>query len=215
MRRGFAGVALLLASLGAAPSESGTLRVPRGRAPSIDGIVRAGEWKGAATRKLEGGGRIHYLHDGADLFVGLSDLPGSGWGYGAVMLGTPDTVLVLHASAQIGSAVYTARNEPGGRIWRPSDSTYTWKPGPRAYAEEGWMADVAPRDGARGREFRIARRTLGERRLAITYVVQTQGEASQAVRLPAALTIDRRVIDGWNPDSITIAPEDWLRIEWK
>jgi hypothetical protein len=131
-------LALLVAVLGLAPPAPGAVKVPRGRPPSIDGVVRAGEWEGAVTRPLEGGG-----------------------------------------------------------------------------AEEGWMADVAPQDGAGGREFRIARRTVGARRFAISYIVPTKGEESRAVRLPATLSIDRRVIDGWNPDSIAIAPEGWLRLRWQ
>jgi hypothetical protein len=208
--------AVLLASiLGATPPAPSTIAVPRGRAPAIDGVVRPQEWKGAATRPMEGGGRVHFLHDGTDLFVGLSGLPGTGWGYGALLLGSSDSVLVLHASAKVGSALYTATGTPKARLWRPASESYEWKEGPRLYAEEGWMADVAPSDGAKGREFRIARRTLGDRRLAIAYIVQTTGEHSNTVRLPASFTIDRRVPDGWNPDSIVIAPEGWVRVTLK
>jgi len=205
----------LIALLAAASPDAGTIAVPRGRAPVIDGVVRTGEWKGALTRPLEGGGRAHFLHDGTDLYVGLSELPGKGWGYGALMLGDADTVVVLHASAQVGSAVYVVRTDTNARTWRPLAPDYTWKKADRLYAEEGWMADVAPEDGAKGREFRIALRTVGERRLGLVYLVQTKGEESAALRLPAGLAIDRRVPDGWNPDSIAIAPENWLRVTWK
>lgn len=208
-------VALLGAVLGAAPPAPSTIAVPRGRAPSIDGVVGAAEWKDAVTRPLDGGGRAHFLHDGTDLYIGLSGLPGTGWGYGALLLGSSDSVLVFHASAKVGSAVYAAQGEMEARIWRPASKSYEWKEGPRLYIEEGWVADVAPRDGAKGREFRVARRMLGDRRLAIAYIVQTTGENSKTVRLPASFTIDRRVPDGWNPDSIAISPEEWLRVSWK
>ena len=208
------GVAAALVSRAAdAPPTPGTIEVPRGRAPVIDGVVRAEEWKGALTRPLEGGGLAHFLHDGTDLFVGLSNLPGAGWGYGALLLGAADSVLVLHASAKTGSAVY--RVAGSARIWRPDSKTYDWKDAPKLYAEEGWMADIAPRDGSKGREFRIARRTLGARRLALSYVVQTAGENSQDVRLPAWLALDRKVVDGWNPDSIAISPIEWPRVRLK
>ena len=207
-------VAWCVALFAAAPAP-GTVDVPRGRAPTIDGVVRPSEWKNAATRPLEGGGRIHLLHDGKDLYVGLSELPGTGWGYGALMLGSSDTVLVLHASAKVGSAAYVAHGEGAARLWRPLSKTYEWKAGYTLYAEEGWMADVAPRDGAKGREFRISRRTLGDRRLALEYAVQTSGENSARLRLPASLTIDPKVPDGWNPDSIVISPQEWVRIKLK
>ena len=212
---GLLGVAALASSVAGAPPAPGTIEVPRGRAPVIDGMVRADEWKGSITRAIEGGGSAHFLHDGTDLFIGLSALPGAGWGYGALLLGSEDSVLVLHASAQVGSAVYVATGNPKARIWRPSSRTYEWKVGPKLYAEEGWMADIAPRDGSKGREFRISRRTLGGRRLALSYVVQTDGENSTNVRLPAQLAIDRKVIDGWNPDSIAISPGEWLRVRLK
>lgn len=208
-------VGFVISIFAVAPATTSKVDVPRGRAPSIDGVVRADEWKGAATLPLEGGGRVHFLHDGNDLYVGLSDLPGSGWGYGALMLGSADTVLVLHASAKVGSAVYAATGDPKTRIWRPRSKTYDWKEGARLYEEEGWMADVAPRDGAKGREFRIARRTLGKQRIALFYAVQTTGEKSQGVYLPASLTIDRGVPDGWNPDSISISTEKWLEVTLK
>jgi hypothetical protein len=131
------------------------------------------------------------------------------------MLGSSDTVLVLHASAKVGSARYIAHGDSAARLWRPTSKSYEWKKGDSLYTEEGWMADVAPRDGAKGREFRISRRTLGERRLAIEYIVQTTGENSKRVRLPASLTIDPKVPDGWNPDSIAISQEEWPRIRMK
>jgi hypothetical protein len=206
---------ILISILAATPPVSNTIDVPRGRAPTIDGVVRPTEWKGAVTRPLEGGGRAHFLHDGSDLFVGLSGLPGTGWGYGALLLGSSDSVFVLHASAKVGSAMYAARGDAKTRIWRPASATYVWKEGARLYAEEGWMADVAPEDGSKGREFRIARGTLGDRRLAIEYVVQTNGENSKRVRLPASFALDSKVTDGWNPDSIAISTETWPRVTWK
>jgi len=111
--------------------------------------------------------------------------------------------------------VYVARGNPKARIWRPMSETYDWKEGPKLYAEEGWMADIAPRDGAKGREFRVSRRTLGGHRLALSYVVQTDGENSKNVRSPSSLAIDQKVIDGWNPDSIAISPEEWPRVRLK
>ena len=206
--------ALFVSVLGVTPVPS-TIEVPRGRAPTIDGVVHTAEWKGAVVRPLEGGGRAYFLHDSTDLFIGLADLPGTGWGYGAAMLGSPDTILVLHASAKVGSAVYVSDGDSSTKIWRPVSKSYAWKEPARLFAEEGWLADVAPRDGSKGREFRIARRMLGDRRLAIAYIVQTTGENSTTVRLPASFAIDKRVPEGWNPDSIAISPEAWMPLRWK
>jgi len=122
---------------------------------------------------------------------------------------------VLHASAKAGSAVYVAAGNQRPRIWRPKSETYVWKESAKLYAEEGWMADIAPRDGSKGREFRVSRRTLGDRGLALSYIVQTTNENSTDVRFPAWLSIDRKVIDGWNPDSIAISPGDWPRVRLK
>lgn len=219
----FLSAVLLTSTAGTIAVGANLVRVGRGMAPRVDGLVEEGEWQGARVLPLAGGGTVQILHDGEDVYFGLSGLPGKGYGFGCLFLAFPDRVLVLHASAQLGSAVYE-QGRDGNRSWNPRSSTYTWQRAKTIFPAEGWMADVSLRDGSRGREFRVSRGLLGRvavpAKVALGYVVQTQaGESASVITSwPPGLSdavVNRALLEGRNPDGLSFRPESWAQLELK
>jgi len=80
------------------------LSVPGAEAPTIDGVMEAGEWNEATSTMMTDASPLHWMHSGETLFVALE-----GGDLGAVNLAitTGDEVWILHSSAALGSALYT------------------------------------------------------------------------------------------------------------
>lgn len=149
---------LVSAAGGAAQSGGPRVEVPHVRAATVDGVIDEAEWRGAWRTTLSQGTEVRLMHDGRRLFVGLSKLPGTaGWGCAFVAPAGRSPVRVLHASAQLGSAIYDAAGAGASSsgAWSPRSATYEWKVAERLVREEGWMANVSAKGDAAAREFAI------------------------------------------------------------
>lgn len=153
---------LVSAAGGAAQSGGPRVEVPHVRAATVDGVIDEAEWRGAWRTTLSQGTEVRLMHDGRRLFVGLSRLPGTaGWACAFVAPAGRSPVRVLHASAQLGSAIYDAAgasaiSSSGGSVtWSPRSTTYEWKVAERLVREEGWLANVSANGDAAAREFAI------------------------------------------------------------
>lgn len=153
---------LVSAAGGAAQSRGPRVEVPHVRAATVDGVIDEAEWRGAWRTTLSQGTEVRLMHDGRRLFVGLSKLPGTaGWACAFVAPAGRSPVRVLHASAQLGSAIYDAAgasvssSSGASGAWSPRSTTYEWKVAERLVREEGWMANVSANGDATAREFAI------------------------------------------------------------
>jgi len=188
------------------------LAVPSGYTPVIDGRITDSSWDFARDMSLPSGASVRLVHDGRYLFVAFDERAAGGWGFGTLYIGRESEVRVLHASAQVGSAVYRP-NADG--TWSPEATTYTWKPVQQLVREEGWYANVATEGGAAGREFAVRLDLLKNARIALVYV-REEGEDGRAVRTwPANLgdgASDMRLVEGRNPDGLTFNVEQWIAL---
>jgi hypothetical protein len=168
------GALLSLPTASSAAAE--TVRVPRAKAPVVDGIISAGEWDRARVEKLKGGGEVLLQHDGEYLYV-ATRVTGTGIGSLCVPHGAKG-VAVLHASAAIDAGLY----EAAGTDWRVAKqfdfkvrdtgaSPEAMKQRAAFLAEQGWFANTS-RSGSAEREFQIAWKLGGARGLplAVTYL---------------------------------------------
>lgn len=120
-----------------------------GRPPVVDGKVNPVEWKHATHVALsEGQGEALLLHDGNYLYVGII---GFRPGIGSVCLPNRNGVVVLHASAALGTAAFE-QTDGKWRMTHPFNWTNrdTGK-SPEAMAErekfltsKGWFANTSP-----------------------------------------------------------------------
>lgn len=203
----------ILSEAGPAPGE---LSIPLvGRAPVVHGVVGADEWKGAASIALDQGATVRILHDGARVYLAVSGVPGSG--FGCVMVGAAGGVRVLHASAKLGSAIYTP-DKSGA--FHPRSTTYTWKPADRMLREEGWMASTV-KDGHQ-QEFALSFALLGlpdrPARIALGFWHRTGPDPAHLVvatpiTWPAGLRDgvgNAELLAGFNPPGLRFDMASWL-----
>ncbi len=197
--------------------EKSELLVPSGPAVELDGKLGAEEWKGALAMPLGAGGELLLRHDERYLYVGVRG-KGSGWAH--LYLQDGDTVVVRHASAALGSAVY-AKDElgkwqptqafPARDAWALRDSSLTpeARASRQAFLErEGWVAS----NNAMGKsefEFILARKGLGEHPLlAVAFL----SNPTQPLLFPARLAdgcADARLLTGATPNDLDFQPGTW------
>lgn len=182
---------LVSAAAGAAQSGGPRVEVPHVRAATVDGVIDEAEWRGAWRTTLSQGTEVRLMHDGRRLFVGLSKLPGAaGWACAFVAPAGRSPVRVLHASAQLGSAIYDAAgagaSSSGSGAWSPRSATYAWKVAERLVREEGWMANVSAKGDAAAREFAIDLDRLAP--TTTTAAARGDGAASGTAAVTAATT---------------------------
>lgn len=211
----------------ASPPAAPPITVPFGSAPRIDGKVAPEEWAGAHQVDIGAGARLHLVHDGAHLFLAVSGVPAHGFGLACVFIAEADRVHVLHASAKLGSAIYT---QSAGAGFDPRSKEYAWKPADQILREEGWMASTVG-EGSDGstQEFAIALNRLAlaadtatpSSPVAVGYSYLNSDTDRDDKIMSGLLTWPRATGDavanisllgGWNPDQVRFLPERWARL---
>jgi hypothetical protein len=212
---GLVAIALAVArSNTASPSTRGAVDEAAPRSvPTIDGVVRAAEWSGASRDGLTGGGEVLRLRVRDELYVAVK---GKSPGIASLCVGNARRVAVLHASAALGTVVYTLRgNDRWSRgpqfEWRVRASPRT---GPASAAERAtflaenrWLANSGHRP-LLVREFRLRldadRQFLGATHLAtdsmeIAYWPESMADGCRSANL----------VRGDAPDTLEFSPLRW------
>jgi len=196
--------------------EGPTVSVPRGEPPVIDGRISAGEWEGASVETFANGGRLVFIyHDG---FLYLAIRAGTGGMIaGNVLLARGDEIVVLHASAALGTGIYR-READGWRLvqgftWRCRDTGESQAAQDEREAflrEEGWVATNSYIGAPNELEYRIE--TTGEAlRLAVNYILASQ----PGVKIPWPDALEDGSVQptpGGLPERLEFSPEQWARI---
>lgn len=189
--------------------------VPKASAPTIDGVINEAEWKSAA----EPAKGIRLMHDGRFLYLGLS---GGGEGLGSINLASKGKVLVLHASAALGTAVYEAKQD-GWHIGRKftfncrktDNSPVAVEERSKFLAADGWVANVFNQGSKDQREYKISLDLLDDEKatLAITYFDTQKNE--NTISWPPATddTYHPKLAAGWLPEPIQLDPSKWAKVK--
>ncbi len=201
----------LLAALLMSEGDAMKVAVPRIAKPTIDNQIAEDEWRGAAESTLPGGARILLGTDGETLYFAIDQAPEARFGYGCLFVKAGADIHVLHASARLGSARYTRRDD----AWRPDKPDYVWiDTGEAMWREEQWRAGVNPKTT---QEFAVSIERLGERPLIALGYVLFRDRKPQAIGWPAALDDATRhigLLSGRNPDDAKFSAERWARLEF-
>jgi hypothetical protein len=200
-----------------------TIAVPKGTAPRVDGVVVPDEWAAAHRIEIGAGARLHLMHDDKNLYLAVSGVPAHGFGLACVFISEGELVHVLHASAQIGSAVYA----PAGDGLNPRAKEYAWKEADVLMREEQWVASVIDtRDGS-SQEFAIAFERLAlapstvSAPIALGYLYLDSDTDKDDQRMSGLLTwpagtgdavANKELLGGWNPEHLHFARERWARL---
>ncbi len=213
--------AVAVVALGiAAPRAESTVEVPFGSGITVDGGLDQNEWHGAVVLPVEGGpGRVLLKHDGKDLLVGISG-SGRGWSHLAVTRG--DEVVILHASAALGQAVFR-RGEDGK--WNPSNE-FDWalrnigldedaEAQRTAYHKaHGWVASTVELRTPNHYEYRVSREVFADGTLSLIYAT----DADSPIYWPAGLDDDvrsRELVFGNLPPGVSFDPATWSRLTFQ
>jgi len=110
-------VGILVGVLGA----QGSVDVPFGKAPSIDGKIDAQEWADAARHELANSVALFLKTDESHIYLAMR---GSKQGWSHVYLNRDGTdVSVIHASAALGQIVY---KQDERKLWQPQNE-FVWE----------------------------------------------------------------------------------------
>lgn len=191
-------------------NNSSEIDVPKRAAITVDGKMNEDEWKDALTLDLKGGGQLKLSRNGEFLQIGIR---GGKAGLSHVYLTDGKDVFVLHASAQLGMAVY--RKE--GEVWQPIQK-FKWglrdqagnHPGSLAYLKtNGWLASVTV-EPSNEREYKVSTKFKdgGKFRLAAAYV----GNPMSPQFFPNTITDDTlkpQLLFGSEPVNLHFKLEQW------
>lgn len=185
--------------------------------PVLDGTISQGEWNDA--KRFSGSGGLEVFLATGDSAVYLA-VRGPGDGFPHVTLARGDSVLILHASAALGTARYVGAGHTK-RLDRPFTFALRRTDMDRAgqaeresfYSKEGWVASTV-RMGVTGEtEFKIARSLIGpDGRIAIAYWSASGG----VERWPASLADDvtaQRMVQGFLEEEAEFLVADWAPVE--
>jgi hypothetical protein len=192
-----------------------TLAVAQAR-PVIDGTIDRDEWAGAQRHALNGGGELLILQQANDLYVAVR---GGTRGFPSLCLGDKDQVEVLHASAALGTAVYTRHD----RSWTRS-AAFDWKVRDRAapaeqlaaeresfFAEHQWLANASSAESP-DREFRI-RLTPTRRQLGVAFLDTATKRAAYWPADAADGCVDSELLRGEAPKLLKFNPWRWHELK--
>jgi hypothetical protein len=194
--------------------QAGAVEVLRGATPVIDGRTDDAAWSAASGVAL-GGNELRIVHDGANVYLAVSRPTSDGMAFGCVFVADSDRVSIFHASAQLGTAVYTHTD---GAFF-PASKEYAWRDAATMQKVEGWHASTVGPE-TRHQEFALSFERLGQpsspRRIAFGYIVIPRDaqdlSTASTVTWPAGLTdgvADPQMLGGFNPDAIHFAPSSW------
>lgn len=201
--------ALLYLLAVAAPQDPAVTDVPFGKAADIDGKMPDEEWADAAVVKVGETATIRVKHDKTTLYLAHSKFPAGG--FACLFVKSGDDVRILHASAQLGSALYRKKAD----AWNPAAKDYAWKKADRMWKEEGWRASEG---FAAGQEFAVSFKTLGlegaeSATIALGYVHFEKREGKSLVWPDTGdACADAKLLAGWNPEGLKFDFSKWAVI---
>lgn len=187
------------------------LKVPQCKAVKIDGKVEAKEWSGA-IKNTQKSGTLRFSHDDKFLNVAL-ELPAAQ--VTSLFLKVEDRVFVLHASARLGTAVYSK-----------TKSAYTLKSGfaykkssPEFEKRDGWLASDRGWQDNKTLEFRIALKTLKwnpKKPEVIYFAAATMSfRGGGGFSFPAGIKDgckNQRLLMGESPKPVAFDPKTWAQL---
>lgn len=183
--------------------------VPSSQPAVIDGVLGEDEWADAVVFEMSDGAALRVMYSGETLYVAVA---GADIGAVNVVMGTGETILILHSSAALGSALY----EPGPAGW---DLTYgfSWccrdrndeTARPNLLAEEGWQANIGFTGDPGVVEYQITIPWRGSS-IAVSSIRDDDDKGFWPLELSANA---RQQLLGAPPDTRSYETGDWYTIE--
>lgn len=215
MRRGIFLVVLAVSFAAVGCAASTVEVIPMGSAPILDGTLSEGEWDDAREIALNDTLSLYLKRADGSIFIGIT---ARSVGVGSPCIVRGEEILVLHASAALGTAVYL--EDEGG--WR-ADEDITWGSRRKGFSEsairereaffesEGWLATISYPGTPTHFEYRIA---APEGILDVLFLF-LEVEPEMVVSWPALPddTADYlQLAQGYLPETMTFDVDQWARL---
>jgi hypothetical protein len=192
------------------------LHVPHAPAPTLDGTIAPGEWD-HALRVLGTGGLEILLQRARDVLHVAVRGPGDGFPHVAVY--HADSVRILHASAALGTGVYTRNEDAWRRVrgfeWAVREtgfSTAAEAARQTFLRGEGWLAATMLMGKPGETEFQIQWDRLGTPpRLAVAWWSEAGGVQYWPAGLADAVSVER-VVQGFLPEVARFQVTAWKEL---
>jgi formylglycine-generating enzyme required for sulfatase activity len=194
------------------------ISVPQGNPPTIDGTISSDEWSQAASEMFAEGSQLFLLQNGEFLYVGIrAGQPGMIAGNIYMLQG--DEILVLHASAALGTAIYQKADSGWQKIqdftWRcrhASNSQAAQAERAEFLQEENWVAANGLMGTPHELEYQI-KIPAGDFRLAAVYIQASP--PYQKTPWPVGLTDDTILpTPGGLPGMSHFSPQQWVKLNF-
>jgi hypothetical protein len=134
--------------------------VPKGAAPVLDGTLSEGDWDVAFSVQLNSQARLLLKHSDGFLFLGIQ---ATTMGVGSPCIVRGEDILVLHASAALGTAIYhhddSAWTLQQDFVWQCRTlgfSAYALDERARFLQENGWLGTIGYLGAPTQFEYQIA-----------------------------------------------------------
>lgn len=215
---------LWLCGLGPVAAQDSHVAVPFAlESPYIDGNVHSDEWSGAHVVALPDSSEVLFLRDAEHLYVALCL---SRKGFGSLCIQKNEQVRVLHASAALGTAVYT-RNEDAWRLVEPFNFTMRETGDPTELQQKrtdflemhGWVAstvDMGDGDPILEQEYAIRIGMLDSQEPILGVVAMLLDPEPSLAQIPGALEdgcADMELVQGFAPENVQFNPSGWLLLD--
>jgi hypothetical protein len=197
-------------------TEQSAIRVPEGKAPTIDGALSPGEWDNAVVEIFSDGSELLLMHSEGYLYLGIrANTPEMI--AGNVFIDRGDEIAILHVSAALGTALYErgedAWYQTQAFVWRCRNTGFSEQAQAEreAFLEEEHWVSVNGRMGTPNEleyQIEISEETL---RLAVNFI---RGSAPDVkVHWPRDLEDDCILpTPGGLPEQLHLSPNTWAAV---
>jgi hypothetical protein len=191
--------------------------VPQGTPVTIDGILSPGEWDAAYVDTFGDGSELLLMRDAEYLYLAIR---GNSEGMIAANVYTEENaeIIIRHASAALGTAVYRSRKNDWLKTqdfeWEcraTDDGEVSQRERSDFLKEEGWLAANSRMGTPNELEYQL--KVTGEKTtLAVAFMWSSAPE--QRVFLPLDLADDTtRATPGGLPETRGFSPETWMVLD--
>ena len=216
---------LLVAACAASPlaaqqaDTASTIDAPALAGPvTTDGTLGDAEWRDAWRQSLASGATLRMGYNDQGMAIGIES---EGLGVLSIFLEVDGKILVVHASAQLGTAVY----ERAENSWNPTTHFAYEPPSPDFWKREGWRCSVVQPGGAGDMECLISWRRLGlgesaddggkdTVRIRVTHASFADGDVPAWPPKADDDTTNRALLMGQTPERLAFDSRQWGHVRF-
>jgi sulfatase modifying factor 1 len=192
------------------------VNAPNGSPPTLDGTISSGEWSHARQELFSDGSELLLMHHENYLYLGIRANT-QGMIAGNIFVNHDNQVLVFHASAALGTAIYEKRSDTWEQTqafsWRcrgTSNSSSAIAERETFLQEEQWLANNSRMGTPQELEYKISMPN-GSLQLAVTFM--RASDINARIYWPVGLNDDcTKAPQGEFPTTMHFSPFTWMTV---